>query len=450
MRDQAHAGFHRYKNKYLVERGASACSALYSLGAPEYVDVDTAGTSLLIPDAAGSRVAECTFDVKAAQLKVPDVRPSIITQSSTGVGIIDSSKLYGRDICEDIRHDFGHMPVYTIDDATTRDVDDGMSLETVVTAGGEEQEWIHVHIADPTALIHPGHIIAHAASQQMTSIYYTTETRNMLPINLVLNNISLVRRNGAKGPKPVNTMTLSCRLGDDGDIVDYKIRPGIVRNIIATPYEAADQHLSYERPLGGMDSLAKLQESQRMTTYIHPFVPADAKQVLYGANKAPLSEDAVRTLRRLQELARRHFDFRVRAGSFTRLLPNLDISVNNGRIVPRPTFLMERPTFLNSPHNKSRFNPLEFPKITTSYSSVVISPAHSMVSEMMIISGRVASRYAYEHGPGTGSHGDLTANDAGVITGERGVPMLFRSQSMPNLDALSGVAQGLPLGVEGL
>ncbi|KAJ2051549.1 3'-5' RNA exonuclease complex component [Coemansia sp. S16] len=453
MREQSHAGFNRYKNKYVVEKGAAACAMLYSLGDSEFIDANPTNTSLKVHSSMLQRVSECKSNISAAKLKVPEVRPSIITQSSSGAGVIGNCKLYGRDICEDIRHDFGDMPVYTVDDATTRDVDDGMSLETVVTASGEEQEWIHVHIADPTALIHPGHIITHAASQQMTSIYYTTETRNMLPIGLVLDSISLVQRNDAMDnkPKPVNTMTLSCRLGDDGDIVDYKVRPGIVRNIIATPYEVADQHLSYERPVGEVDSLATLQESQRMSTYIHPFVPTDAKQVLYGAKKAALPMEAVQTLRRIQVLARRHFDYRVRAGSFTRLIPGLDISINNGRVVPRPKYLTEQPTFLQSPYLRSEFDPLKFPKIVSSYSRIALSPAHCMVSEMMVIAGRVGARYAYEHGLGTDDGGGgLTANSSGVITGERGVPMLFRSQSMPNMDALSGVAQGLPLGIDGL
>ncbi|KAJ2489565.1 3'-5' RNA exonuclease complex component [Coemansia sp. RSA 2050] len=450
MREQAHAGFHRYKTKYLVEKGATACAKLHESGISDDFGASARLANLGMSD---DDLAACARNINLAKLNVPEVRPSIITQSSSGAGVISKSRLYDRDICESIRHDFGDMPVYTVDDSSTRDVDDGMSLETVVTASGEEQEWVHVHVADPTALIHPGHLIAYAAAQQMTSIYYTTETRNMLPTGLVLKSFSLVQRSSSSGsrPDPVNTMTFSFRLSDDGDIVDYKVRAGIVRNIIATPYEVVDQHLSYERPIGGMDSLAKLQESQRMTTYIHPFVPADSSRLLYGAKREALTEEAVRTLRRIQVLVRSHFDYRVRAGSFTRIVPSLETSVNNSRIVPRPKFNMERPMFLQGLFDAPGFGPLKFPKIVTSCSNVVLSPAHTMVSEVMIIAGRVAARFAYEHGPGAGSDGGgLTANSSGVITGERGVPMLFRSQSMPNLDVLSGVALGLPLGIDGL
>ncbi|KAJ2350103.1 3'-5' RNA exonuclease complex component [Coemansia sp. RSA 2671] len=429
MRDQAHAGFHRYKTKYLVEKGATACAKLYSSSISDDIGASAQSANLELSD---DDLAACTRNINLAKLNVPEVRPSIITQSGSGAGVISTSQLYDRDICESIRHDFGNLPVYTVDDSSTRDVDDGVSLETIVTAGGEEQEWVHVHVADPTALIHPGHLIAHSAAQQMTSIYYTTETRNMLPTGLVLNHFSLVQRSSrpSSRPDPVNTMTFSFRLSDDGDIVDYKVRAGIVRNIIATPYEVVDQHLSYERPIGGMDSLAKVQESQRMATYIHPFVPEDRNRLLYGARGEALTKKAVRTLRRIQALARSHLDYRVRAGSFTRIIPGQDIS---GRL------------------DEPGFSPLRFPKIVSSCSDIYHSPAHIMVSELMVIAGRVAARFAYEHGSGAGSDGGgLTANSSGVITGERGLPMLFRSQSLPNLDVLSGVALGLPLGIDGL
>ncbi|KAJ2741415.1 3'-5' RNA exonuclease complex component [Coemansia sp. BCRC 34301] len=448
MRDQHHASFNRYRNTYLIERGAVASAALYYWGIPGSVDVDPAASTLAKPRLTEKQnVEKYKAEVKIAESIVPEVRCSVITQSSTGAGVIGKSALYGRDICEDIRHDFGNMPVYTIDDSTTRDVDDGLSLETIATLDGEEQEWIHVHIADPTALIHPGHLITHAAARQVATIYYTTDTRNMLPLGMVLDNISLVRRGDGSSPKEVYTMTISCRLGDDGDIAEYKIRPGIVRNIISSPYEVVDQHMSFERPLGGMDSLSRLQESKRMATYIHPFVPSDAELPLYGQKKTALSKEAIRTLRRIQELGRRHYDYRVRSGSFTRLLPSRDISINDGAKLTAPSFLMQRPTFLQAPYDSPEYSPLAYPKITSSYSSVILSPAHTMVGEMMVIAGRVAARFAYEHGPGTGGH---AANSSGVIAGERGVPLLFRSQSMPNLDVLGGVAQGLPLGIEGL
>lgn len=50
------------------------------------------------------------------------------------------------------RLDLTHLAVYTIDDATTRDVDDGISVE--VAEDGQLLLWVHV--ADPTRWLQPG------------------------------------------------------------------------------------------------------------------------------------------------------------------------------------------------------------------------------------------------------------------------------------------------------
>lgn len=50
------------------------------------------------------------------------------------------------------RLDLTHLEVYTIDDASTRDVDDGVSLER----GSDGQLLLWVHVADPTRWLQPG------------------------------------------------------------------------------------------------------------------------------------------------------------------------------------------------------------------------------------------------------------------------------------------------------
>ena len=44
------------------------------------------------------------------------------------------------------RLDLTHLKVYTVDDASTQEIDDGLSLETL--DDGTQRLWIH--IADPT------------------------------------------------------------------------------------------------------------------------------------------------------------------------------------------------------------------------------------------------------------------------------------------------------------
>lgn len=50
------------------------------------------------------------------------------------------------------RVDLTHLSVYTIDDASTRDVDDGLSVEL----GQDGQLLLWVHVADPTRWLQPG------------------------------------------------------------------------------------------------------------------------------------------------------------------------------------------------------------------------------------------------------------------------------------------------------
>jgi exoribonuclease-2 len=58
------------------------------------------------------------------------------------------------------RMDLTHLTVYTIDDASTKDVDDGISVEQ----SDDGQLLLWVHIADPTRWLRPGtatHLCAH-------------------------------------------------------------------------------------------------------------------------------------------------------------------------------------------------------------------------------------------------------------------------------------------------
>ncbi|KAJ1964862.1 3'-5' RNA exonuclease complex component [Dipsacomyces acuminosporus] len=389
-----------------------------------------------VKDAASSEQPLPSRFIQASRDITPEVRSSIITRSSTGVGIIDKTEYYGRDICDDIRHDFGDLPVYTIDDSATRDVDDGMSVETIRGADGKDQVWLHVHIADPTALVHPGHIAANAAAQQMATLYYAEKTQHMLPFNLTLNKFSLVRRDGSE---PVRTMTFSVLIGDDGDIADYKVRPGIVRNITAVPYGAADKCLSFEWAPDQLNSLEKIRDAHRHATIIHPFATENAGIEQYGDMYDTPPDEIARQLRTIQEITRRHYMLRVGWGGFTRMTSGRAISLLDSQL-PEPGFNISRPKFALPPFTKPRFGPLQYPGIKSSFGLSETTPAHMMVAELMIICGRVGTRFASEHGPSSGL----------ASSGYTGVPLLYRVQEPPNLDALSGAALGMPLAFDEL
>lgn len=138
------------------------------------------------------------------------------------------------------RHDFGDMPVYVVDDESAQELDDGISLESV--AGEPGNHWIHVHIADPTAVIPPGHVLDLQAMKKVVTFYASHRTWTMLP-SALQPLFSLGSGLSADGQ---NVLTFSIKVSDDGDFLDYAVRAGFVRNFRLLSYDQADRFLGLE------------------------------------------------------------------------------------------------------------------------------------------------------------------------------------------------------------
>ena len=69
-----------------------------------------------------------------------------------------------------IRQDLTHHEVFTIDDASTRDIDDGLAVEEL--PDGRHKLW--VHIADPTRWVHPGEPLDVEARRRAKTLYLPT------------------------------------------------------------------------------------------------------------------------------------------------------------------------------------------------------------------------------------------------------------------------------------
>ncbi|KAJ2396088.1 3'-5' RNA exonuclease complex component [Coemansia sp. RSA 2603] len=357
----------------------------------------------------------------------PPVASSVLTRktdavgsSSAAAGVMDKTDLYAHDVCRDIRHDFGDLPVYTIDDAATRDVDDGLSIEHVRDASGALRTWIHVHVADPTALVPPGHVAAASALQQATTMYFVEHTQHMFPAAVIERLMGLTQRPDGR---PTEALTFSFVLDDQGDIADYQVRASLVRNIRAVPYDVAVRHLSFENQLTGIRSLEQMQSIARNATLIHPFAPADEQRPLYAAAPvSPLPASVVADLQALQREAQRHTDLRVRDGTFSSFFSDGSVAIEADRL-PRVVNNPRAPKYLEEEHSAARW-----PRIIAIKTPSDNDPAHALVAELMILAGRVAARFA----------------------SERGVPLLYRTQAPPNLAALNGVQPDMPLAFEEL
>jgi len=119
----------------------------------------------------------------------------------------------------DQRTDFTHLPLVTIDAASTRDMDDAI----YVTRDAEGwQLW--VAIADPGHFVAPGTPIAKAARAFGQSVYLPGKPLPMLPEHLATETFSLI----ANQERPALLACIS--VGNDGAIQKHQFQYGKVRS----------------------------------------------------------------------------------------------------------------------------------------------------------------------------------------------------------------------------
>ncbi|AFZ42971.1 Exoribonuclease II [Halothece sp. PCC 7418] len=131
------------------------------------------------------------------------------------------------------RADLTQQKVYTIDDESTKEIDDGVSIETL--EDGRQQIWIH--IADPTRLVQPEDELDQEARRRSTSLYLPTGMIPMFPSELATGPMSLVQ--GQICP----AMSFGVILEANGEISDYTIAASWVKPTYRLTYEDVDEML---------------------------------------------------------------------------------------------------------------------------------------------------------------------------------------------------------------
>lgn len=155
------------------------------------------------------------------------------------------------------RLDLTHLKVYTIDDESTTEIDDGLSVE--YDKSGQERLWIH--IADPTRLISPGDELDLEARHRSTTMYLPTGMIPMFPPELATGPMSLVQ--GRVCP----ALSFGVILDETGAAVDYQIHASIIKPTYRLTYEDVDEMLqlgvSNEPEIAAIASWAKRRRSWR-------------------------------------------------------------------------------------------------------------------------------------------------------------------------------------------
>ncbi|NJM99860.1 MAG: VacB/RNase II family 3'-5' exoribonuclease [Phormidesmis sp. RL_2_1] len=129
------------------------------------------------------------------------------------------------------RLDLTHLKVYTVDDESTREIDDGLSYEHL--SDGRQQLWIH--IADPTYWLSPGDALDTEARKRCTTVYLPTGTIPMFPFELAAGPMSLVQG------ETRCALSFGVILDGAGAIETYCIQPSVVKPTYRLTYEDADE-----------------------------------------------------------------------------------------------------------------------------------------------------------------------------------------------------------------
>jgi exoribonuclease II len=138
---------------------------------------------------------------------------------------------------ESDRLDLTHLKVYTIDDESTEEIDDGLSVEYLGTDKTDRTVRLWIHIADPTRLVFPGDELDLEARRRSTSLYLPTGMISMFPTELAIGPMSLVQG------QVCSALSFGVTLGTKGAIEDYIIQPSTIKPTYRLTYDDVDEML---------------------------------------------------------------------------------------------------------------------------------------------------------------------------------------------------------------
>ncbi|CAE6508797.1 unnamed protein product [Rhizoctonia solani] len=280
---------------------------------------------------------------------------------------------------DNMRHDFGDLAVYVIDDSSAEELDDGISIER--TTDGSNNAWLHVHIADPTSVLRPNEPLALDAARRTATAYFPEATYPMLPPT-ELSLDALVGNEGAS----MNALTFSLLVDPSGDILNHVVRASVVRKVHVMRYD------DVTRALGSLP--------------IEPLWPfGEPKSHSPDKEPRPTPSESLPDLQLLHQV--------------TQTLAKRRVAKTDSVLwsQPRAVMLMEKIRILTDR------DPRKIPRMYRGFPHInytvqqgtledpreALDVSRAMVAECMISACRVASLFAQEHG----------------------IPMIYRSLARP-------------------
>lgn len=164
------------------------------------------------------------------------------------------------------RLDLRSKPIFTIDGADTKDIDDAVSVEKT-----EKGYTLGVHIADVSHYVQPKSALDNEAFLRGTSVYYANRVIPMLPRELS-NGICSLNPNEDR-----LAFSCICELDKQGNILDYKFVKSIIRSRVKGVYseindiidgyisrENAEKYTEVSGQLPVMKELAEILKKKRL------------------------------------------------------------------------------------------------------------------------------------------------------------------------------------------
>ncbi|MDJ0798821.1 MAG: ribonuclease R [Calothrix sp. MO_167.B12] len=131
------------------------------------------------------------------------------------------------------RLDLTHLKVYTVDDESTTEIDDGLSWETL--PDGKERVWIH--IADPTRWLIPEDELDLEARKRGSTVYLPTGMVPMFPEVLATGPMSLVQG------QVCCALSFGVVLEESGKVAEYTIHASWIKPTYRLTYEDVEEML---------------------------------------------------------------------------------------------------------------------------------------------------------------------------------------------------------------
>ena len=298
----------------------------------------------------------------------------LLKESKRKCDLIASKKTLTQDNLHELRES-NKNTVFVIDSSTAHELDDGISIDYI----SENDYWLNIHIADPTSILDPNDNISLLAKQYSSSLYFPHDDYAMIPSVLTNKFFNL--------DEGVFALTFSARVDGTGEILDYKVTPTVLSNVRKTTYTNVDE-VVYWDSYSDFDKDIDPWVLQTLTAKSHGLnIPKDSKS-LYSVFKADSKHDfsirEINDLLKIQEITRKHYKHRLGLGALNQSSPSFNV---NCKPYPAPRFVSSQPLLLDF---------IDHPTVYLDpYAS--ISPAKDLVSESMIIAGRVAAKFCIDH-----------------------------------------------------